>query len=219
METNVIPMPIKKEAVQNFVETAIIKGSSKKSVVIETGDGALTAEVAFSCLVKPLAGDKVLISRTEKECYVLAVLEREEKDDMTLDFPGNVDLKAASGDIAMTSGRDINLVSAKKTHMASGEVGITAVDASVNAANIKVYSHDAECHAGRAKVFAKSIDTMADRIMQTAKTVVRQVEGVETVNIGSLIKTVKKIMSLRSHHAVITAKKDVMIDGERIQMG
>ena len=47
----------------------------------------------------------------------------------------------------------------------------------------------------------------------------RWIEGVETLNIGDLVQTVRRAYTTRAERAVITAQKDVMIDGERIHMG
>jgi hypothetical protein len=47
----------------------------------------------------------------------------------------------------------------------------------------------------------------------------RIVEGVETLSIGNLIQHIRQNYTSHSHQTVITARKDMRIDGERIHMG
>jgi hypothetical protein len=60
---------------------------------------------------------------------------------------------------------------------------------------------------------------VAKQITQKTDMLLRWVEGVETLSIGNLIQNVRQNYTSHSQQAVITASKDMRIDGERIHMG
>jgi hypothetical protein len=217
MKTNVVPFA--GSTADCILTTAWVKGATGDSAMIEFNGGAVNAAIAFSCLVRPVAGDKVLVARTERECHVLAVLERSAGRETTIEFPGDARLSAPHGRMDFTAGTELNLIGAQRTRMVSADTRIMTGELDVSAGRFTGRSAKSEAHLGEARVFADSIDTVAKRITQRAETVMRWVEGVETLNIGSLIQNVRKIMMSHSHHAVITAKKDIKIDAERIHMG
>lgn len=217
MKTNVVPFA--GSTADCILTTAWVKGAAGDSAMIEFDGGAVNAAVAFSCLVKPVAGDKVLVARSERECHVLAVLERSAGRETTIEFPGDARLSAPNGRMNLASGTELNLIGAQKTRMVSADTQIMSGRVSVHADTLSARANKTETRLGAVQVFADSIDTVAKRITQRVDTLMRWVEGVETLSIGSLIQNVRKIMTSHSHHAVITAKKDIKIDAERIHMG
>ncbi len=208
MNRNVIP--IHSKASDFVIDTGVVKCITANSTLVETRDGVINSEVAFSCLVSPVCGDTVLISRSKHDCYIISILSRPCAQDMTIRFSGNVNLHAVKGAFEVTS---------KEARLDSPYVAMTSLDTNILAKKINATSDEIKFNFNHGDVFAKSIHTTADRIMQRAKTVVRHVEGIETLNIGHMIQRVRKFFTVQSHHSSITAKKDIHIDGERIHMG
>ncbi|MEE4359813.1 MAG: DUF3540 domain-containing protein [Desulfococcaceae bacterium] len=217
MKTNIIPFTC--PSTECKMETAWVKGVSEDAIMIQTDSGVMKAGTAFSCLVLPETGDKVLLSRSHRECYVLAVLERPLGKDMALHFPASVSMKAEQGQMNMVSGKDMNLISGQKTRMLSAETHISSGEMHINAAKLTARTHEMESHAKQVRFFADAVDSVVKRITQRADTIMRWVEGVETLNIGSLIQNVRRSLTSRSHQAIISAKEDISINGERIHMG
>jgi hypothetical protein len=217
VKSNVVPFP--PSASDWAVITAVVKGTAEDSVLIETDTGVMNAGVAFGCLVAPEAGDRVLVSRSDRECYVISVLDRPSNADMSLQFPGHVRMNAPKGRIDLTGGTDLNLLAAGKTRLVSRETQIACARVSVHTDELSTRAREFEAHLGTAKIFAEAIDTVAKRIGQRAENVMRWVEGLETLNIGNLVRTVRKTLMSHSDQAVLTAAKDFRIDGERIHMG
>jgi hypothetical protein len=69
------------------------------------------------------------------------------------------------------------------------------------------------------KMYTQMFSSVARQVNQKTDILVRWVEQVETLNIGNLIQNVRKNYTSHSDQAVITAKKDMLINGERIHMG
>lgn len=188
-------------------------------VVIDTDIGIVTSSTAFSCLVSPQPGDTVLVNCSGDGYYILAILERPDSQDMSLDFPADVKMKSPNGQIDMVSGKDINLLSACDTRMLSANLHVNAGAMDINTGKLTSRSSEIEAHTGSLGLFARSLNLVAKEITQKTDMLVRWVETVETLNIGNLIQNIRRNYTSHSDQAVITAKKDVRIDGERIHMG
>jgi hypothetical protein len=208
MHGNVIP--IHSKASDFVIEIGLVKSVTADSTLVETRDGVLNAEVAFSCLVAPVRGDSVLISRSKRDCHILSILKRSCGKNMTIQFSGNVNLNAMQGTFEVMS---------KEARLESPSVEMASVDTDIVAKRINATSDEIKFNFNHGDIFAKSIHTTADRILQCAKTVVRNVEGIETLNVGNMIQKVRKFFNVQSQYSSITAKKDIQIDGERIHMG
>jgi hypothetical protein len=202
----------------NFLK-AQVKGVGENSVMIDTGQGVVNAVQAFSCLVKPQANDTVLVSYDINVYHILSVLERPESQSMTLSFPSDVQIKADDGEVNVLASKDIKLSSAAETSLLSARLNITSGSANVLTEKLNVRTQEMEGRARSIQLHSDIISTVAKQVSQRAEVLVRWVEKVETLNIGSLIQNVRKTYSSHSQQAVITAKKDMRIDGERIHMG
>ncbi|MFA9460252.1 DUF3540 domain-containing protein [Thiohalorhabdus sp. Cl-TMA] len=186
------------------------------SVALDTGK--IRAEKAFSCLVEPRWGDRVLVAELAGAAYILAVLERQGAQDTRLSFPGNVDMQAPNGDLRLTSDREVDLtgsearVTAQRTRMLSREMDVYAEHLSARGGAL-------QAQATEVSVTAKRSNTVIGRVFQRAEAVVRQVEQVETLHVGSLVQTVREQLNLRARWGVLRTSKDLSIDGEHIHMG
>jgi|TARA_B110000971_G_scaffold201830_1_gene221015 hypothetical protein len=198
---------------------ASVKGVSKQSLMIDLNSGVVNAQTAFSCLVAPMVGDTVLVSQSDGDYHVLAVLERAAKQDMALNFPASVKMTALDGQIDMIAGRDVNVLSTAKTNLLSAEINMTSGEMNVNSGKLTAHTTDVESHSQTMKLYTQMFSSVARQVTQKTDILVRWVEQVETLNIGNLIQNVRKNYTSHSDQAVITASKDMRIDGERIHMG
>ncbi len=217
MTPNVIPLHGNHNECQ-FI-TAIVKGVSSQSLMVDTGKGVVNARTAFSCLVTPEVDDIVLVNEVENDYYVLSVLERPTEQNMTLAFPANVKLQAVDGQLDLIAAKDINLLTSADTHMLSSHLHITTGNMDINTAKLTSRTQEIESHSKDVKLYTDMLSTVAKQISQKTNVLVRWVESVETLNIGNLIQNVRKNYTSHSNQAIITAKKDMRIDGERIHMG
>jgi len=61
---------------ETFLEYGTVKLAEGGAFTVAAESGTVTAKRAFSCLIEPLPGDAVLVSRAASGCYILAILER-----------------------------------------------------------------------------------------------------------------------------------------------
>lgn len=217
MHTNIVKFT--NPASECYFGTALLKNVLDDGVILETEFGVIKAGIAFSCLVAPQCGDRVLFSKSALECFVLAVLERETKQDMALDFPANVVINANSGNVTVKSGKNLDIIAAGKNSFLSTEMSIVSGEMNVATPKLTTRIQDMTSYLDNVKVFVDTLTQVSKFINQRADNIVRWVEGVETLNIGCLVQNVRKSMTSHAHQASITAKTDIRIDGERIHMG
>jgi len=215
-------LPINQQATAKNVtqnELATIQGGFGNDYMVLSERGVFRANKAYSCLVQPLPGDKVLISSNGNEHYILAIIERTDTHNMTLAFPGDVALEAKVGAINLISSEQISLTSASKTQLTSSEIGVTTAKMNIQANECSVMGDKAVSRWREINVFSSAMNLVTERLTQRIKNSFKTVEGLDQQTSLNFLQTIGKTLSIRSRDAVITARKDVKIDGERIHMG
>lgn len=172
---------------------------------VETDDGmSLVARQAASCLLAPVIGDRVLVYADRDEAFILAVLVRSAEHAAEISVPG--------ADRVILS--------------ASDRLEITASNVSVNAGQIDLVSRVLVA-AGEMLTtnFRRITETVVDK-MVGARTITTKVEtrtavvkDVDVLNAGMLVQTVDSVSTQKSEIALMTAKRDVRIDAERVSVG
>ncbi|MBA6339760.1 DUF3540 domain-containing protein [Colwellia sp. MB02u-10] len=216
-------LPIKQQATAKNAtenELAIIQGGFGTDYMVLSERGVFRASKAYSCLVQPMLGDKVLISNISgNEHYILAIIERPETNNMTLAFPGDVALEAKVGAINLVATEQISLTSASKTQLTSSEIGVTTAKMNIQANECSVMGDKAVSQWREVNSFSSAMNLVTERLTQRIKNSFKTVEGLDQQTSLNFLQTIGKTLSIRSRDAVITARKDVKIDGERIHMG
>jgi hypothetical protein len=208
----------KKEHV--YLEYCCVTGSEGRFYTVETASGILTAKKSVNCLIEPLPGDTVLISRTDSgQCYILGVMERAEERHSTLVFDGDVELKTTDGRFSIAAQNGIDLVTAKDTSMVSAELSVNSMQAEVTIQHLSFFGMFLQGQIERIKLIGQACDSFFERVSQRVKRSYRRVDELEQLRAGQLSYSVKKLMSLRGKYSVLTAEEDVRIDGDKILMG
>lgn len=202
------------------LETGKVKLSSDRLYMVDTPSGRVPAAKSVSCLVEPLPGDTVLISRSASgKSYILSILEREKDQRVELIFNGDVDLKAKEGRMRLAAQKGLDLVSAGETAMVSGELSINSLQAEINIQRLSFFGTFLHGQIERIKLIGQTCDSIFERVSQNIKRCFRRVEELEQLQAGQLDYQVKKLMSLRGQYTILTAQEDVRIDGDKILMG
>jgi hypothetical protein len=198
------------------LEHATVKACTDAGLIIHGPAGVATAQVAVGCLLEPMAGDRVLVTQTGEERFVLTVLARA-SEARTIRVPGHLAIQAR--ELSLRGDHDVALASGGSLGLSSPRLKIHGQDTRIQGRNMAVTAEHGEAHFAGVRLVADRIETIGDRIVQCARQVVRRVEEVETLHVGNLIQRVRENLLSRSKRASITASKDVHIDGERIHMG
>lgn len=217
MPTNIVPFPFKQSEDQLLVAT--VSSIAEKNIIIEVNGQLLEAGLAFSCLVKPQPGDRVLVSSSDREYWLLAILERPSEQNMALEFPAHVTMTAPHGSFALHARNDLSTVVGGENRMIATKTSIQGGALSVAVETLHSMTREIEAQTGKASLVADTLSTVTERLIQRAGTVLRWVEGLESVTVKQLVQTVRQSLLSRSKHASHTAETDFMINGQRIHMG
>lgn len=178
------------------------------------------ATSAFSCLVEPMTGDRVLFSTDSSgKSHILSIVERLGTTDTRLDFPGDVTLNASQGQLNLNAQQGINLSSQQNISLASEQYSLIAKKALFAVERLTAMGTKLVAKIDQVQTIADTVETVAVNWVQKLKNSFRMIEGVDHKRAGDAIHTVKNLYSMRSKQAAILAKKDIKIDAERIHMG
>lgn len=170
-----------------------------------------TATRAASCLLHAAPGDRVLVTDPGDGAWrILAVLDR----------------AAVAATLSVRDAPETRL-DARRLHLAGDEsVAVTTPDLAVDAGRATLRAHAAHfvgdllaAAAGTLEVAAERLRSVADTILVRAGSHTRSTERVDTVVAGHLLRRAEGAATLTAEHAVVTARGDVRIDGERVNLG
>ncbi|MHA7776836.1 DUF3540 domain-containing protein [Roseibium sp. M-1] len=188
------------------VEASSIAIPQPQVLTVEAVDGAsflvcagegdrVAARRAVSCLVAPLPGDRVLTAEADGATYVLAVLERSaEASPLTIETPGELVLSAA------------------RVSIRTGVFDLVA-----EAANLVGHAFNSLFRTS--KRISATDELIAQSSSVSAHQRVSVISGSDVHKAGVFSQTIETAMAQSAHTAVLTAKTDIRLNAERINVG
>jgi hypothetical protein len=217
MNPNIIP--IKANAENSDHQIAEVRSLSMDRVIIDCHGSVVSARKAYSCLIVPRVGDRVMVNSVEGDYFILAILERPGHQDMTLEFPSSVQMDVKAGGIGIAASENIDVLTSSSCNLMANDLNFSSLSMKLQTGTLTSQTQKIEAHTRDIHLFAEMLNTVAERVTQRAGMVVRWVETMETLNIGNLIQKIRHNYTTHADQAVITAKSDMRIDAERIHMG
>jgi hypothetical protein len=157
--------------------------------------GPLAARRAVSCLVEPTTGDKVLTAVSNEQAYVLAVLERADGDaPVTIAAPGEL------------------VLSAKRISIRTEVFDLVAEAANLVGNAFNSLFRTSKRVAGTDEMIARSTTVSAHERVSV-------IAGSDVHRAGVFSQSIDSAMAQSAHTAVVTAKTDIRLNAERINVG
>ena len=179
------------------------RGMLDKTVLVEIAGESRAAVQAASCLLSPQVGDVAMCCASRLGIHVLHVLERSEYERATVSAPG-----------------------AKRLVLEQAAVDLRTEDFDASAVRARVKVEHLHLFSRLVAAVTGGFDLVADRIkrisrLETTSTgdSVRTVRNSDTLRAGHIMHDASEVMSLRSDVAIIEARGDVRVNGERISVG
>lgn len=182
-----------------------------QGVEVEVGVELVLARVGFGCLVRPICGDRVLLSRGVEGAFVLAVLERLAPDRATLSLP--------SGGALIVEAEGVSLVARKDLTIEAHSVGVRSQKFSVVADSLTLFGRLANWVAEHMRVSAKTQEVVADTLTAKALDRVAIVERADVLRAGSVSQTIDNVAVTSAPAVVIATSEDLRLDGKRVTVG
>ncbi len=181
----------------------------------------LQALTSASCLMRPSVGDEVLVSLDATgRCFILSVLLRSDPDAATdLDFPGQVNLRAPEGGVALMAKKNLTLAAGEECSLMSAKVNVLADDAEVRVERLNLLGRVLEANLKAVRAVAGRIETTADRLTQRVKDLFCYVEEHSEHQAGSARHVVEETLTMHSKNAYHVADEIVKVDAEQVHLG
>jgi hypothetical protein len=203
------------------MRSAVVEGAADAYLSVRLGDRRVLARRATSCLVEPIAGDRVLVADAAEgggEVFVLAVLERDAGVATTLATDGDLEL-APRGNLVVTAPAGIHLATARDMTISATSLEAVADEASLVWKAVRVVSRALEANIAKVDVTAEASTTLVGRVFSKAKRVFRVVEETETLRAGQLDVVAETNLRMHGDTTLVTATDLVKVDGKQIQLG
>lgn len=208
------------DTVETRQEYARVVDKTEGLFTVETNERVYQVKRAFSCLVEPQPEDIVLISVRDLEPgYILAVLEREIPDKTTIVFNGDVDLKTEQGRIGISAKHGLDLACAQEINLTSQELNCSAGKSSITIGSLSFWGTVIEAHLDRIKTIVDHVESFVKLFFQKSGQSYRFVDQIDQVKSNRISYEAEKTLQLRGTFAQMTAKEDIHIDGQRINIG
>ena len=205
------------EATQEY---GTVVGQEDSVYSVETDSGLYRVKRAVSCVVQPEVDDLVLVSLSSLGGgYILAVLERAQGAKATLSFDSDVDIRTSEGSLSIASKQGIDLASTEDINLIASRLGIASSEGEINISRLTFLGGFFEGSLETVKLLARTFDSITERFFRRTKRSYRFIEDTDQVKAGSLNYVADKSLMLRGTFSQMTAKEDVHIDGERINIG
>lgn len=174
---------------------------------------------AFGCLVRPVVGDKVLVSLDADGGYILSVLERTIAQPARMHLEGDLHLSLPGGALSIEARDGISLDAGAALLVRSEQASVQLQSANLGIGNLQVSGERVESQWLERHDSAVLHSEKASRHQAEYGDSRRQVEGHEEVLAGSLRQRITDDWSVQAESLDLNAHRSVAIDGDRIKLG
>jgi hypothetical protein len=189
-------------------------------LVVRTRSGSYAVRRALSCLIEPVAGDRVLVAfESEESVFVLAVLERASAAPSRVVFDGDAELYAPSGRLEIGARDGISIASPEAVEMTSNRLRVNAVEAQLTLERASYAGAVLSSCVDSVKLAANTLDAVIDRWTQRVRQSLRRVEELDQVKAGQIDHSAQDTLSLHGNNTMLTANQLVRVDGKQIHVG
>ena len=189
----------------------VIREIGPGAVEVEIDDDVIAARVGFSCVVQPIAGDRVLAARCQDGLFLLAVLERLVPDKATLSLP--------SGGALLVKAREIGLVAEGQLSFDARGVEVHARKFHLVADSLTLLGRVGNWIADHLRISARTHETVADTHSVTAFDRVAVIEGTDVLHSQSVSQSIDNVAVTSAPAVVIATTEDLRLDGKRVTVG
>jgi len=178
------------------------------------------ARVAASCLLAPALGDQVwVVGDSVDECFVSAVLVRDEATPAELRIRGDCAWHVTEGKLSLSADQGVHLAGGTTVRVSATELEVHALKAKLFTAEMSLIGRALTATIGSIAVVGDRVEVVFQSMVQRLSRSMRQVEGTDQVRCGELDYRAQENASLRGKNTLLTASELVKIDGGQIHLG
>ena len=181
--------------------------------------GTVQARRAAGCLLRPHAGDRVLVFAERDKAWVLSVLERAGADERIIDTDGPVGLRSRSGNVSIHAGKSVELRGDEAIELRSARFGLRAGVTRLVSRNVTWLCDRCEGKFNVLRLVGRACESLVDSFRRRARTSYREVETLDRVDSGEIDYRAEANLSLEARNLFSRAEHLARIDGDQIHLG
>ncbi len=190
---------------------------------VRTETGLLSCRKADGCLLRPEAGDKVLVSTCEEhDCqgYVLSVIcKAESTQPAELHYEGDLRIRTSRGDLTLATDRDLNLVASQRASVLSRTLTAGTETAELRAEKVSMTARLLRGSCKAVLMVAENVEHTFSQLTQRLRNSVRMVEEHEEISTGSSRLAVENNYVVHTANEFHSAEDLIKLDGEEVHLG
>lgn len=203
-------------AIQEFGDLEGAEGGLR----VRTRSGTYPVKRAVSCLIEPVAGDRVLVAHDgDDPVFVLAVLERASAAPSRVVFGADAEFFAPRGRIEIGARDGIRIASPQSVELTSHQLRVNAADAQLTLERTSFAGTVLNTCVDTVKLVATSLDAVLDRWTQRVRQSLRRVDELDQLKAGQIDHAARDTLALHGKNTLVTANQLVKVDGEQIHVG
>ncbi|MFM0501038.1 DUF3540 domain-containing protein [Paraburkholderia caffeinilytica] len=183
-------------------------------------DGArLSCQRAFSCLIAPEPGDRVLVSHADPErAYVLAILERSATGSARIRIDGDLLLESTRC-VKIRAAQHIHLHGDNELLLHSGRLEVSVDEAELAAEKSSFQCGELQGRVSALRLIGKTVESVFERVVQISKASFRTIEAIDHLRAAHIDYAAEESVRLHGKHALLTAERLSKIDAQQIHFG
>ena len=154
------------------LHTGTVEGAVDIYLSVRQGQRRVLARRATSCLVEPIAGDRVLLAEEAEQAFVLAVLEREGDVPTTIATDGDLEL-SPRGKFVVTAPAGVHLATARDMTLTATTLEAVADEGSLVWKVARFASRTLTAEIAKVELTSEEATSIVGRLVQRAKRVFR----------------------------------------------
>lgn len=131
---------------------------------------------------------------------------------------GDLEVATGPGDLVLRGDRRVR-IEGESVEISGTHFGVTAGRGDVRFGETRFVGEKVRGWIGEARLTLRRVETLAGTVVRKARDVYDSVEGLTQLRTGRLRTLIKGTWHARSRDTVLTAERDVSIDGEEIHLG
>lgn len=200
-------------------EAATVTEAASGGFKVRAPSGDFSARKAASCLLAPRPGDLVDLSLVEGgDCWIVAVLERDEASAAEIAVPGDLDLRAG-GRVRVGAQQGIDLCAEESVSVVTGRVEVRSVEVRATFERLSALGKLVHQQIEKVRSVSSTVDVVAERMSQTFERCYRFVGESDTLRARRVDVQAEETLRIHGNNAVVTAEGLVKLDGGQIHMG
>lgn len=214
-----INLAIQPKLVTVFQQYGVVTGVGNKFVV-QTDSARYQALCAPSCLLQPEVGDRVLlVTDTDGDDYVLAVLVRAGAGGARVNLPANTDMQTQGGALRISGHGGLALQSAQQISVQAAQLRVDALQGDVTIHQMSIVGEVWRSCIDTVKTMGRNFDSVLERYHARVSRSYRSVEELDQVKAGQIDYQADSSLQLHGKYALVTADELVKMDAEQIHLG